>query len=314
MPPLLFNSAKNKIMNLKPFLKTASVLFIAFLISISVHGQTWNTVGQGLPYHANYIAFHMVGYDSQAVYVAYFHHTGIKSEVSMWDGLSWKSTPILQNTQIFSDFLPNGEIVKMGANLYISNGTLLKFDGSSWSTVSPPGFSGSVTTLEFVNGELLCGGSFTANGGIHNLMKYDGITFSAMPPAPWLNNVYDIFKFNNSLYITGRKANSNTIDSVFLKLNASNVWEGPANFFQGTGGGTKTLRMIEFQNKLFFVDYSYKLFELRNDTIAYVDSTEHINTDAVVYNNNLYISGYRGLGIHHLSKFDGTSLKQLKRN
>lgn len=298
-------------MNLKSKLKTARVILIALFSSLNATAQTWNTVGNGLPTYAGTTSYATIStQDANAIYTAnYIYISGGVTEISKWDGLAWSFYPRL-NIRVYDIKVVGQEIFVCGSTTFPFTPKIYKFGGNSWIDITPTGLSGLVLSMTDFNGELVVAGSFTAIGGIQNLMKYNGTNFTAMP-ATWLSGIWNVSTYNGILHVSGSTNNFfSPIDSTFLRLPATNIWEAAATFSQQG----RVNEMIEYQGSLYSTDSINLpiLLKLDNDTLKIVGTLSHAVQDFIEYNGDLYLVGFGPSTT--ISKFDGTTITPLFGN
>ncbi len=288
--------------------------FLLVLFSSLGFAQTWTSVASGLPVsNADWIESTV---DSNQLYVATTEINASKYDtyLSRWNGINWIKSPKLNSSdfKVFDIAIFGGDVYLVGFNT--SNILSYKFDGTNWSSFSPPGFIGYAKTLEVVNGELIFGGDFVANGGIKDLLKYNGTTYSSYPALPtYLLWVQDILEYNGELYIScGDSLSWISEPRSIQKLNSGTSWVQAAHydFTQGTGVSSNYFEMFSYQGKLFIYESTNafpRLYKLENDTIYVEGPLLHSISETSIYEGEVYISGmsFNPSKLRYLSKFNG---------
>lgn len=269
-------------------------MILSFLSVSESYGQTWSMVGGGLSgnWKLGEAKIHTetsIGH----LFVAFYDNPSIgtpSNGVRAWDGFTWTPLPPIPN--------PNYEIsdiVVDGSKIYITgNGgpAFYEYNGASWIAKSPIGFSGSTTTAEMINGNLVVGGDFTA-AVINDLFYYDGTSFFPyFAPSNTVLEVEDIHLFNGDLFISTRSVAGNGVEGL-LKHNGGTSWSEPAHFYQGTTTAKGPLKMFDYQNKLFVAGKESKatILELGQDTLHLTGSLVHGYNDYAIYNGDAFLVG-----------------------
>jgi len=281
---------------IKIFGKMRLVLLLTLFSSV-IYGQTWTGVAGGLNIPSNFAPINIVSDgDSNQLFVATYTYQGLNSPIKLfkWDGLSWSQAPSFDTTTyvILRDIkIYKGEVYIVTNNF--ANKLFFKFNGKSWETITPAGFSGFASGLEVINGELHVVGKFTANNGIKDILKYDGVSFSSFPSQPNFTTfgIFQILEYNNEIHI-------NSLDTTFIgsprsiqKFNAgTSSWSQVAHFSQGTGVSSNRFGMFKYKGDLFLHELSGvpDIYKVNNDTIFLIDSADYQIVGAVEYDGYSY--------------------------
>lgn len=161
--------------------KNKGIIFIFLILLIKAESQNFgslpvldNTI---FPYYAEKILFDSV-HDKLIVSSKYMKYAGGKvvRGIATWNGTVWDSMSSGINTHDNLNFDPNGTVL---------------------------------SCIPY-NGKLLVGGIFESIGGVKatSLALWDGIKFDSLPVRAFKfldygGQVYNFFKFNNSLYLLG---------------------------------------------------------------------------------------------------------------
>lgn len=145
-------------------------------------GNTWSSMGQGLPAPQRALAIHQ-----GEVNVA-----GTDGQVRRWNGSVWVSVGPSLGAPINALCVHEGILYAGGEFTAATSGAsnvqfIARFDGSNWTSVGP-GLSGTVHVLKSDPEGLLVGGEITgtADGSLvlENWTVFDGNTFQQRPGVP----------------------------------------------------------------------------------------------------------------------------------
>ena len=295
---------------MKKNLQTLTCIILTVLFSHGIKAQVWNTVGNGIS-PLNFVGHTIVtSADGADLYVGcmptstfIYKHT----EIAKWNGNFWLFAPKIHNFLLRDLEVVGGTVYVLG---YSSPSyQILKLTNSGWVDISPAGLTGWVGKLTRVGNDLVVYGDFTASGGIVDIMKYDGTTFSTYPAVPKLTYILHAAPFQGELFISGQRSGSGlTSDSTLYKFNSSlNVWEGQLKFIQGTGNSISAKGIMPGQNDLYLYENNHVL-KLDNDTAVYIASLGHMINESVAFNNKVYAVGTQFQGLNNMSMIDGTTV------
>lgn len=303
-------------------MKTTILTFLFILGLAAASAQTWNTAGSGLPgtWTNNRTGLCSFNFNNE-LYAAYSEYDAIteisETYVKRWNGLVWQSLPSIPDFHVEDILVDVNGVYVFGWNK-IANVAFYEFDAGTWVAQAPTGFGGKCMNAEFITGDMVVVGDFSAPSGMENIYRYDGTSFNNYPTmSSSIQQIDDLKIFNSELYIACETNGVGSLDG-FLKLDAG-VWTSPAHFRQGTTTIQDTFSLlVEYQNELYIVEkggHESDLFRLGIDTLHFVGHLPHSATDAIVYNAELYIIGDTSNGSvgssNQLSKYDNFTLSPL---
>lgn len=295
---------------MKKHLQILTFIILAVSFSSGIKAQVWNTVGNGIS-PLNFVGHTIVtSADGTDLYVGCMPTSTFISkntEIAKWDGNFWLFAPKIHNFLLRDLEVVNGTVYVLGWSS--PSYKILKLTNSGWVDISPANLTGWVAKLTRHGNNLVVYGDFTATGGIVDIMKFDGTTFSAYPPVPKLTYIISAAAFQGELLISGQRSGmSLTSDSTLYKLNNTlNVWEGQLKFIQGTGNSLSAKGIMPGQNDLYLYENNHVL-KLVNDTATYIASLGHMVNEHVAYNNKVYAVGTQNTGLNNMSIIDGSSV------
>lgn len=187
----------------------------------------------------------MSGYTSNPAATLYEWDGSTRTTIDYFTGTS--------NRGIYSMAVHGGELYVGGFISGVFGGitaeNIVKWDGSTWSTVGDTGSTdGKIYSLASYGGFLYAGGSFSTIDGISadNLVRWDGSIWSAVGTGTD-GDVEDMFVFNNDLYVGG---NYTLADGV----SCSNIARYDGINFHSVGTGTNSIvRSIGSYNGELFI-------------------------------------------------------------
>ncbi|WP_417600736.1 T9SS type A sorting domain-containing protein [Owenweeksia hongkongensis] len=261
---------------------------MTFAFTGTLKAQTWSTMSNGLD--QNSYMRTITATDGSNLYVADFDNLGLgELKVRMWDGSSWSNLPNVSGVSgsWYNEF---ADIAVYNGEVYVAmlwQDYMLKFNGTSWSKlILPPRVSGSrCRSLEVHNGELIIGGRFHLSDGTanyDNVMKYDGVNFTAMPGlSNVVHDVTDIHVMNGEIYCQAGRV---------YKWNGStwNAW-GAVPTPQGS---IDRGHLMSYNNELYYSGYKDGTFhKIDSNTATLVTTLPFKLQDMDVYNGELYLVG-----------------------
>jgi hypothetical protein len=194
----------------------------------------------------------------------------------------------------------------------LSANSIAVWNGTTWQAIGNNEVfknPGSVTTIAFLNGDIVVGGLFDSVGNIraNNVARFDGLQWHSMDSG-FDNQVSSLHIFNGELYAGGGFFHSgSTLTPDIAKWNGSN-WEyvpGSLSFEE------MILDMKVFDNKL----YLAQLTVVRAwDGIAFTTLGNAFNDNIVslnVFQNELYACGFFTASpqnpCNYLGRWDGST-------
>lgn len=303
-------------------MRRSLTLFFAMVIGLaSLKAQIWNPVGSGFPTFPTTwdpVKNGIASYEYNGeIYVAYNEFNSATNEkqawVKKWDGLTWQTLPPIPDYHVYDMVVDANSIYLVGGNnVGPKNFAFYEFDGNTWTSKGPSGYDDWSTSIEIVNGDIMIGGPFTANGGIEKVLSYDGSNYTAYPAlTSGANFVHDFHVFNGDLYL-GLATHGMSLYGGLGKWDGTN-WSNPAYHDVGLTGvviSSGFSHVFDFQNELYVARdaaYGSQIFRVYNDTLFFIDSLNHTINDVKEYNGEIYLGGITTTGTSdHLSIFDGS--------
>ena len=176
--------------------------------------------------------------------------------VAKWNGTKWTSLPKINLTGggggVYSFAVDGNDFLYVGGSFVEA---VRRWDGTSWTTIGT-GFTGSgnlISALEFVNGELYAGGTFTAYKGdtnIARIAKWNGSTsspsWSAVGSGSPSGSVSALKAIGSDLYVGGAFT---TVGGITVNNIAK--WDGTDWSALGTGASGSVLAMAVSGTELY---------------------------------------------------------------
>lgn len=212
----------------------------------------------------------------------------------------------------------------MNAKLYVAAGSILEYDGASWTTLNNYNASYSTpnktkSASRALNGNLYCGAKDFNTSGQGDVHYYNG--------TGWTLNQNTNFTYNGNYKIRSFASYSNTIymSGNFIVPTASSYsniakwngtdWVNVGRNFTSWSMANEIFDMEVFQGNLFITEknnvwkYNGTTWDSLFNTSSYPTGSS-IN-DMVVYNGDLYISGFFNLSSSNMGivlvKYNGTA-------
>jgi trimeric autotransporter adhesin len=264
------------------------------VISNTVIGQTWSSVGTGINDDHGRIES-MCEYNGE-LYVGGFFDTigGMHvNSLAKWDGTTWDSVPGMfsfGNLEIFDMVVYQNELVIVGNSIH-------KWNGTSWSNLG--GFVDNIQlAVEVYNDELYITGHFENVDGIptRGLAKWNGTTWSTvggdgLNQSPgYSGNVLKVY--NGKLYLAG-----GFVEVCGVTARGVARWDGSQWDSVGVSNYSYIQDLEVYKNKLYgrniFDNTHITNIENWNDTIWNpINSSLNSSPSVLVeYNNELYAAG-----------------------
>jgi len=276
------------------------------LIPIKIFAQNWQKLGNGASFK---VVSLYADTASNRLYIGK-ESAGTDNAINYWNGLQWDT--------LHSIGYPIIAINKFHNEIYCSDGSLYKYNGTNWSFISNGGILNLFNQNE--NNLYTCGW-FDSIGGVaaSNIAKWDGINWSAIDTTKWLGGAISCsIIYNGELYIGGNFVNYNgTIDRVARWDGIQ--WQPVGNGIRGGMGG---VNCFEIYNNELYVGGRFNMVENPGNAIAKwngfnwnavgggMTSTNAQIFDLQTYNNELYACGVftiaGGQQINSIAKWNGT--------
>ncbi len=214
-------------------------LFLILLSPLFTQGQTWKSLGGGVPYWS-----YSVGTWNNELYA------GTTGGIYKWNGQSWTVVGDGLNGQVSAILEYNGELIAAGQ--FTMSGTkplnfIAKWNGTTWKDMAG-GMNSYVTSLAVYNGKLIAGGYFTkAEGTAKYIAQWDGSHWTALGSGMGgtQGQVMALTTYGNDLIATG----------FFTKAGGVNVnyiakWNGTSWSALGSGLGYIGYALTSYNGKL----------------------------------------------------------------
>lgn len=285
------------------------------------NGSEWDSLGKGLDYHfdleyAGCNVWAICRYQDKLYVGGNFQTAGdlFANCIATWDGLKWDTLPFKFNGSVQDIIVHDEKLFVCGTFDSVgsieANGVVM-FDGITWTSLglaydgTDPNEGNVVVGMAFYKDILyLTGYFYDVNGYQHNMMRWDGISWSYMSPDimggfafTWAMNVY-----NDMLVVSGSFSTQ--------QGNADNniqAWDGTT--WHAMGGGTGTIpgwangsinNLFVYEDKLYAVGPFKSAGGIPADHIAIWDGNNwcglgsQFNNNikaAAFYHDTLYIGG-----------------------
>lgn len=294
----------------------------------SYNGQIYNTLDFGINTHDPNIAWgsqiltSLETFQGKTIFTGNFLSVGSQTlyakSIALWDGLHWSnfSHPFWNNTPSWSTGGSFSRVLRHNGKLYMFagydslgnayTGKPLVFDGTTFQMLPPLPVSNQAVITEAImyKQKLIVAGNFynLPNYNYFRLAQFDGTTWSPMGAGIKgnLSAIQHLAIYRDTLYIGGSFPKSaGNAGNYLMKWDGNQLSDaGFSNVFCGSGS---IYKLLNYRNRL----YAFGTFTCAAGQkafgVAYYenglwkvpkDSIDLLVSDAVVFNDAIYMSGY----------------------
>lgn len=298
-----------------------------------VKSQSWQQLGGGLSYQSRLTSVSepfpqniSAKVHDGKLYAAYTEWSGSsgnysrKVVVEVWNGISWAQLPVMPSNEFHAHDIEvlNDTIYLVGTDYGAGGNTILfRYDGTSWSGLSAPNFSGTAYGLSQFQGELIITGAFSITFVGDHLVKFKNGSFLPMGGiggTASLSHVNNTAILNNELYA----AAGSFIDfsqCIWKYDQPNDTWVKQANFLRGAADAFNSMQVYTYNNSIFAVEnrqthFQFSaVFEVANDSLKYIGAVQHHVSDFEILDGKAYFVGDTlGNDYKSITIFDGNNL------
>jgi len=304
------------------------VLIFTLVANLRSQNTLWQPMNNGMPPTAVNKNIESVSSGSY-LYTAYVEHTTSPLtntlRVRAWDGTVWTPLPPLPLDSLSPSAVYNVSdiaviyskvFVAVRSNNITDHQGIMVYDGSQWSQLLQ-NFTGEISVMEALNGELFVAGDFFYPSPIlSNAFTYDSVNFNNLPAfPPFYGRAYDADYINSEYYVTVEDSLGDIMGPISVFKLTGGVWQSPVSQFTGSNtAGTTNLRpsvVFSYNNRVYST-LKERFYLLDNDTAYFLGTVGNNVRDWEEYGGEIYLFGDSTFGgVAKTYRFDGNNLSLL---
>jgi len=295
------------------------------ILTVTVHAQTWSTVGAGATNSVSTFAI----YNGKLIAGGGFiNMNGLTvNYIAKWD-TAWSFLGSGMNANVNAMVVYNGDLYAAGGFTKAGGNNanyIAKWDGSSWSALGT-GLNGPVFSLAVHNNELCVGGSFNNAGGVpaNFIARWNGTQWDSLG-----RGMYDTIYFNRSVFALASYKGELYAGGNFRYAGGKYIpflakWDGSSWSSVGTGASNGDVYSFGLDAGMLYVGGPGQVGGVTVNGIGRWDGANWfplglgLDTgpdEITAYNGELYVGGWLtlagGITCNRIAKWNGTTWSSL---